>query len=424
MRFPHPEQRSPRDILIATVAILALLAAFGLNWVTSEQRTVDHTTAEKPLTAPKEPDKVPVNLQEQWRSETQLTRAPLVTGGGVLTVEQDANTASTLIMRDAITGDEVWRYRRELPLCDVTTSSGRIVAVYHGPKGCGDVLSFDGATGQYAHGRSSLAEEDSLALRSNDSTGRISSTQVELWRSDLIRTVFVGNDPTPVRADAQAYPDCRFTSALTRTDLLAVEQTCPDQEKKLVRLLKREPERPDTPEVFHEFYVPQGSELVTIGQDRAGVYAPRGAQDDGPPQLIVMDTHGGVKHFDTPEAPVLDDRDASAEKVFEPNTADQPHHMTWWTGKSVVGFSPSTQEPAFEIPDALGTGVVMKDQMLVPVPGGIAVFSLASLRDPLPTPERIIAVDRGDAAGTTPVNLRVSGDVVLEQRGETVVALR
>jgi hypothetical protein len=59
---------------------------------------------------------------------------------------------------------------------------------------------------------------------------------------------------------------------------------------------------------------------------------------------------------------------------------------------------------------------MMADRLIVPVTGGIAVYTPED-----GTLERVIGVDRGNATG--PIVPSVVGSTVIEQRGDTVVAL-
>lgn len=76
-----------------------------------------------------------------------------------------------------------------------------------------------------------------------------------------------------------------------------------------------------------------------------------------------------------------------------------------------------TLTPLWTIPDTLGAGTIFADKLVVPVRGGLAVH------DPN-TGERlrVLPVDRHDYRGE--VVLDSVGDVLLEQRGDTLVALR
>ena len=69
------------------------------------------------------------------------------------------------------------------------------------------------------------------------------------------------------------------------------------------------------------------------------------------------------------------------------------------------------------LPDTLGPGVDYGGRLLVPVRDGVAVVDGASGRI-----ERTLPVPRDDPGG--PVTSAALGDVLVEQRGTEVVALR
>ena len=409
-RWPRPERASRKDFLAVGAIIVVLVVVLVASWWGSDARRVDHTQAST-LSAPAAAEAAPTTLRELWRGTSPQTVAPILLSGGVLTAEDDV-----LSMHDLRSGEVAWTYDRGLPLCDVTFSNERIVAIYRGPKGCGDVVSLAAGTGEYAHTRSALAEDAATALRSNDSTGLISPHRVELWRSDLVRTTEVGRQETPVKKEEQRYADCPFTSALTRTELLATTQHCEGEDRMLLRLLKTKPERSDVPEELHSFYVPRDGQLVAIAQHHAAVYAPTGARGDGKPQLIVASDSGEVSHHPMPAAPAV--AGSNQDTPVLPVTADLPHNMTWWTGDAVVGFHPTSLAPEFTVRGALGAGANMADRLLVPVEGGVQVFDTEHKKK-----ERTIPVRRDGLAAGSPVHLRVSGGFVVEQRGDEVVVL-
>lgn len=389
---------------------VVLVVVLATSWWGSDARRVEHNQAST-LSAPTAAETAPTKLRELWRGTSPQTVAPILLSGGVLTAEDDV-----LSMRDLRSGEVAWTYDRGLPLCDVTFSNERIVAVYRGPKGCGDVVSLTAGTGEYAHTRSALAEDSATALRSNDSTGIVSPHRVELWRSDLVRTTEVGRQETPVKKEEQRYADCPFTSALTRTELLATTQHCEGEDKMLLRLLKTKPERSDVPEDLHTFYVPRDGQLVAIAQHHAAVYAPTGASGDGKPELIVASDSGEVNHYPMPATPAL--AGTAPDSPVLPVMADLPHNMTWWTGDAVVGFHPTSLAPEFTVRGALGAGANMADRLLVPVEGGVQVFDTEHKKK-----ERTIPVRRDGLVAGSPVHLRVSGGFVVEQRGNEVVVL-
>jgi hypothetical protein len=95
--------------------------------------------------------------------------------------------------------------------------------------------------------------------------------------------------------------------------------------------------------------------------------------------------------------------------------------VTWWTGDTVMVFDAASLTYRYSISAAgssvpVGPATMMAGKLLVPVTGGIA------LCDPSTgVGEGLLPVTR--PPGSSPVIPTVSGATVLEQRGNTLVAL-
>lgn len=415
-------------MVAAAITVLVLLVVAG-TWFFSDSRSTSHETAGPgEAIAPSDADApVPESLDEIWRAESEPsdTGEPITVEGAAIV--RDGNRVTGV---DTADGSEVWSYSRDRELCGMTANWSRVVTVYQGPKGCGDATSLDAATGEYQDTRSALADEDVQLFRSLDSVGLLGTDRVELWRSDLVRTVEVGHVEAPVNSEAQPLDGCRFTSAQARKDLLAVMADCGREDgKHTVSLQKAVPDEANEPEVTHEFTVPADAELVGIAQEAAVIYVHGSgtrAEDDEDyegSRFQVLHTDGGFNQYPADPSPVMaaradDSTDAATTdgSLFVPETGDLPHNMTWFDGERLIGFGPTDLDQRFSVP-ALGTGAAMGDRLLAPVEDGIAVVDWSD-----GNVERVIPVDRGDYTG--PVHLRVQGAVVVEQRGGTMVALR
>ena len=94
--------------------------------------------------------------------------------------------------------------------------------------------------------------------------------------------------------------------------------------------------------------------------------------------------------------------------------------ITVWMGDSVAVLDATTLTFRYTIASGsavpLGPGEMMADRLLIPVTGGIGVYTPKTGEF-----ERLIPVDRGVLAG--PIVPHVIGTTVVEQRGGTVVAL-
>jgi hypothetical protein len=95
--------------------------------------------------------------------------------------------------------------------------------------------------------------------------------------------------------------------------------------------------------------------------------------------------------------------------------------VCWWTGDAVLVFDSGTLTYRFTVPAAgaavpLGPAAMMADRLLIPVTDGVGVFDQHT-----GARERIIPVSR--PPGVPAVFPAVSGPTILEQRGDTVVAM-
>lgn len=329
----------------------------------------------------------------------------LVSGGLVITTDEHSVTATNT------DGSTAWTYSRsDFPICSVGTSWDKVVVSFRTGVGCGDVVAINALTGQYSNTRSSLASEDVIPISSNDRVGTVSNERIEIWRSDLVRTVEYGDVEGKQEADFQPHEDCIINSALTRTELLAVSESCPDEpETSYLRFLKATPEDSRKPEITKDVAIStSGARLVAIGQEGAAVYVP-----SSPPLIISFNQNGEeTGRSEVPVSPVV----AESPSPYAPATGDLPNHMTWWDGERLYLFNPEslTVDRIFE--GALGVGVAVGERLLFPVKDGIAVANWTTGQV-----ERTIGVDRGEYDG--PVSLSLAGTNLVELRGDTVVAL-
>ena len=119
--------------------------------------------------------------------------------------------------------------------------------------------------------------------------------------------------------------------------------------------------------------------------------------------------------LDVPEIDLAaDPPDGVADTTTSPES-DGP--LYWWTGSRTVALDPVELTPRWTLPDTLGPAQPYGGGLLLPVPDG-----LLDVDSNTGTALRTIPVPREDR--TAPVRLATSGEVLLEQRGTEVVALR
>lgn len=385
----------------------------GTVWATSPISHSKLTPAAAEFRSATALAKAPASLRQTWTATNTgmaEVQRPLVIDG--LVIKAEGGTVTAL---NPDNGDTIWTYERDLEICSVGTFFNSVVVTYRNSAGCGDVTQIDSKTGNYRATRSAPAPEHVVPISSNDRVGIVSPERVELWRSDLVRTVEYGDKDAKQEPKMQPHEDCTISSALTRKELLAVVDECPEQpNNSMLRFQQTTPEDSRKPKIKADVAVPStDSQLVGIGQTAASVYVP-----SNPPRLISYDDQGKEKsRLDVKESPLIATHlQQGASEAFAPETSDLPHHMTWFDGQRLYLLNPSSLSAEIIFEGALGTGVAIGDRVLFPVADGIAVGDWATGQI-----ERMIPVDRGDYQGR--VSLAVAGGTVVEKRGETLVGL-
>jgi hypothetical protein len=89
----------------------------------------------------------------------------------------------------------------------------------------------------------------------------------------------------------------------------------------------------------------------------------------------------------------------------------------WFTGSKTIALSTDDLRPLWTVENALGPGTAFAGKILVPVRGRIVVLDPATGQQLTSTP-----IDRDGYNG--PIMMSKLGPMVLEQRGDTLVALR
>src|SRR5690625_3584044 len=403
-------RRTKSDWLAVGVITAIAAVAVGLCVTTSD---ISHASLQQANPPGAEPQAEFLDAAPE--SVTEAFRVPNV---GVPGVYKHVVGQGLVISNDdhAVTatnpdGSTAWTYSRDnVEICSLATAWDRVVVSFRNGRGCGDVVSIEAATGEYADTRSANNSDKVLALSSNDRVGTVSSERVELWRSDLVRTVEYGDVEAKQEPDLQPHEDCTINSALTRTELLVVSESCPSAEDMdFLRFQNTTPEDSRQHEVAQDVPIDgDGDRLVAVGQSAAAVYVPRER-----PTLISYDDKGNETSR-TDVAPSRAIRDSASP--FAPATADLPHHMTWFDGERLYLFTPTALRVSQVLEQAIGTGVAAGDHALIPTRDGIDVVDWTTGET-----QRSIPVDRGGYEGD--VYLAVADGNVIEARDGELVAL-
>lgn len=402
-------QRSRKDwIAVGAITAVCAVAVGGAVLsanINQAQLTQDNLPGDAPVTTL---ESAPDTLRESFRLDHQPTPGqyrPVVANQLII-----SNSAHEVVASNA-DGTTAWTYRRDdAPICSLGTAWDKVVIGFETGVGCGDVVAIDAANGQYADTRSAINSADVVNVSSNDRVGTVSTERVELWRSDMVRTVEYGEVEAKQEADFQPNEECTINSALTRTELLVVAETCPGSASTTwLRFHDATPEDSRKPEIKADVSVNgDGARLVAVGQTAATVYVPGDT-----PALVSFDEDGQeTSRSAVASSPAVQ----NAATPFAPATADSPNHMSWYDGERLYMLTPTNLTVDHVIEEAIGTGVAVGERLLVPVKDGIAVFNWSSGRV-----ERTIDVDRQGFQG--PVYLSLAGSTVVEQRDTELVVL-
>lgn len=426
-RTVAPLRRGRRDFLAVGAIAAVVVAGVGTVYATAPVRQAHLSPAETTLSAPQPPTAFPAALSPAWeQSTTSLSGAaasasplPPVEVGGIIVVAAGGHVAGV----DPVTGEALWTYRREVPVCSLSAAFGHAVATFKTGVGCGDVVSIDAATGQYTATRSSRSPESVAPISSNDAVGTVAPSRLELWRKDLVRTVEYGEVEAKQEPDFQPHEQCSIAAALTRSDLVTVVEDCPGVDKSQVRLMERKPKDARKPELKKEFSAPgPHSVVVAQGQHGAVVFTPD-KPGSGPVFTAFAEDSDQVTTTAAASSPWVDDfvarsgRDASADAgVFTPMKQDLANYLSWFDGARWILFTPASLRVDFTFDDAIGTGIQMGKQLIYPTAEGYAVVDSESRQR-----QRTVPLDRGGYSGA--VQLKLVGGTFVEVRGDTVVAL-
>ncbi|WP_205876795.1 Rv3212 family protein [Mycobacterium camsae] len=401
----RPERRAKTDLTAAAAIAVVVAVVASLVWWTSDARATISRPAATAAPAPTLARDVPATLRQLWSAPSPGTRVPVVVAGSVATGD-----GREVQGRDPGTGQVQWSYSRDTDLCGLTWVYHYAVAVYKDDRGCGQVSTIDGSTGRRGPARSSYA--DPRVRLSSDGTTVLSAgdTRLEMWRSDMVRMMAYGETDARVKpVNRGLHSGCTLESAAASSSAVAVLEACTNQADLKLVLLRpgKEDDEPQQQVVQESGVRPgTGARVVVVSQNRTAVYLPTPQ-----PHLDVVDETGA-----TVASTLL------AGQPSPSSVASQTGNLiTWWTGDALLVLDAGNLTARYTIAAGetaapLGPGVTMAGQLLVPVTGAIGVY------DPVNgEARRYIPVQRQpNGSAVIPA---VSGSRVIEQRGDTVVAL-
>ncbi len=400
-----PERRTKADVLAAAAIAVVVAVAATLIWWISDARATISRPAAGPAPSPRLAHEVPKSLEQLWTAPNAPTDQPVVVAGTVVTAD-----GRVVQGRHPATGQVRWSYSRDSDLCGVVGVYRFAVAVYRDDRGCGQVSTIDGSTGRRGPARSSYADQH--VKLSSDGTTVLSAgdTRLELWRSDMVRMLSYGEIDARVKPSSKGLnTGCRLVSAAASSAAVSVLGACGSQADLRLTLLRPskeedEPEVRDVPEPG--IGVGSGAQVLAVSETKTLMYLPAPQ-----PKVDVVD-EAGV----TVASTLLPKPPSSSSVVSRPGNV-----VTWWTGDKVMVFDAATLAYRYSISAAgpsvpVGPATTMAGKLLVPVTGGIAVCDPVTGDD-----DGFLPVTR--PPGSSPVIPAVAGSQVLEQRGNTLVAL-
>ncbi|GAB3482053.1 hypothetical protein [Amycolatopsis cihanbeyliensis] len=401
--------RSPwnrkRDRVIATAIVVVCVVAGVLVWASGDQRATSLQTAPPPEPLPAAPTEVPGSLTEMWREPSAATHAPVVAGPTVIT-----GSAGAVAGRNALTGQVRWRYARGLELCTVGTEWSEALAVYRKEMGCSEVTALDTETGRRTGQRNGDAEPGTRLVSDGKHVTTTGDTLLNTWRNDLVKTLEYGRVPAPVNPNKQPRTGCGYGSVAAAGGKVGVIERCPGDSADRLTVLESVPKDSDKPEeVFSVQVAGRSAQLVAMSDEVAAVALPA-------EKLLVLYGPEGTERSAYPlDLPAADLEGDPPGGVV--STAHGARGIYWFTGSSTMALSRTDLTPQWTVRGTRGPGTVFAGQYVVPINGGLAVLDEENGRT-----VRTVSVDRRGYGG--PVFLDAAGPVLLEQRGETLVALR
>ncbi|MGO4614830.1 PQQ-binding-like beta-propeller repeat protein [Nocardia sp. 2YAB30] len=405
-----PERRTRADIISAlTIAVLVMVAGIVV-WVHGDSHGTESVTAGTTVPTPVAADQLPASLRELWRAPDSASTRALVSGGVAVT-----GADGTVTGRDPHTGDQLWKYQRDMPLCGIEGQFGMVVAVYRDHRGCSQATLLAGDSGARRTARSSYM--DPSVRLSVDGTYFVAQgpERLEVWRSDLVRTLEYGFVDAPVNVKTQPRKGCALLSASSSPSRLGILERCPADPANRLTVLNPAPKDNTVPEEYGSHILTgPGAEspdarVIAVSDSRIVLYLPGASSgpEKLPPRLAVYDGNGNPIVLHDLSAPLSETstttRIGSAYLVF--------------TGNSVIALNGSTFDPLWTAGGALGAPALMAGKLLLPTAGAITVLDPASGAQ-----MNRIPLERTSYDGS-PISLTVVGSTILEKRDSELVAL-
>nr|WP_240519245.1 hypothetical protein [Amycolatopsis antarctica] len=401
---PSPWNRR-RDRVAAAVIAVACLVAGLLVWTFSDVRATTSQRAAPPAAVPPAQPQVPGTLTEMWQAPSPATPTPVGEADAVVT-GADGEVAG----RDPMTGEVRWRYGRDLDLCTIGGAWNRAVAVYRKDSGCSEVTALDPRTGARTAQRNGDAELGTRLVNDGSHLTATGTTLLNTWRDDLVKSMEYGRVSALVNPDKQPRTGCTYGSVAATGGKVGVIERCPGDQADRLTVYKSSGGESDEPKpLYSSVLAGRSAKVIAMSGEVTAVALPEQkllvvyGKDGNQTAAYPLDLAPGELAQDPPGGVVP--------------TAKGAAGIYWFTGSRTVALAKENLAPRWTLDGATGTGTLFGNQFVLPIDGGLAVVEEADGRT-----VRTIGVDRRGYPGE--VRLGTLGSVLLEQRGETVAALR
>ena len=406
---PPKARRSPwnrgRDRAIAALIAVGVVALGLVIAVTSDSAATDRTRAADPSPLPEAPKAVPGALAELWTARSGAAPIPVATGDSVVTAD-----GGEVDGRDPLTGQVRWHYTRDLPLCAVAETWGRVNAVWHKSTNCSEVTQLDPGTGRITAQRNGDAELGTQLVSDGSHITTTGKHLLNTWRDDLVKSAEYGEVPALVNAGKQPRTGCTYGTVAAAASKVGVIERCPGDPADRLTVFKATPDKEDEPQVtFSVVLAGKHARVIAMSGDITAVVLP------DQKLLVTFNADGGQRAaypLDLPPADLVQDPPGGAEQ-----TTRTSENVYWFSGSKLLALARDDLAPRWTLSSALGPGVTFAQQLVVPIKGGLAVLNESD-----GSTIRTVGVDRRGYNGL--VRLATVGPVLLEQRGTTLAALK
>lgn len=408
-----PERRTRADIFAAVAIAVTLVVAAIVVWARADVTGTDSVTASSPAPTVTAATRLPATLGELWHAADGASSRALTSGNVAVTGDD-----GTVSGRDPVTGKQLWWYRRDMPLCAVESQFGAVIATYRDQRGCSQTTMLEADTGERRVARSSYMDDEIRVSGDGTYLLALGPDRLEMWRSDLVRTLEYGYVDAPVNPNTQPRTGCTLHSAASSSSRLAVLERCPADPSARLTVLNPAPKESTNPEEHgSRVLTAPGADspevrVIAVSDTKIAVYyPPTPATATGLAQPARIAVHDGTGN-ETAVYPLAAPWNERTTTVTRLGSA-----IYVFTGDSLIALSAGSLQPVWTVRGALGTPALMAGRLLVPVADGLLAVDTANGE----TVARI-PIQRTDYSGDT-ISTAVLGSTVFERRGGQLYAL-